>query len=247
MPEPQQPQPRRSQPQGQHGGNKRFRGGGGGGGGVSRGVVVASKVQEGNPVLKHVRQVSWRFGDVEPDFVVGATAAALYISVRYHMLHPGYLKARMAALAGKFRVRVLLVHVDVDDSQAALHSLDKLAFDQSWSLVCGWTVAEIARYIEAFKIYENRPADLIQGRTDEDYASKLASCLTAVRLVNKTDVTTLIGTFGTLRDIMTAAPNAIKLCPGIGELKATRLAEAFREPFRSASTVRPASPSDRRT
>jgi hypothetical protein len=80
-------------------------------------------------------------------------------------------------------------------------------------------------------LYEHKPADLIQGRTDDDYASKLIGCLTAVRSVNKTDVSTLASTFGTLKDVMTAPPHEIKLCPGIGELKATRLADTFHAPF----------------
>lgn len=120
---------------------------------------------------------------------------------------------------------------DVDDSQSALHALTKLAFAEKWSLVCAWSRQEIARYIETFKLYEHKPADLIQGRTDDDYTSKLIGCLTAVRLVNKTDVSTLASTFGTLKDVMTAPPHEIKLCPGIGEIKATRLAESFRLPF----------------
>eukprot|EP01048_Picozoa_sp_COSAG05_P015537 COSAG05_NODE_1882_length_3906_cov_1.643814_4_plen_272_part_00 len=217
-------------------GQKRGRSGAGadrrsGSAGTSRGVVVVSKVQNGNPVLKHLRQVTWRFGAIEPDFVVGAAAAAIYISVRYNLLHPGYLRARMMALTGKFRVRILLVHIDVDDSQAALHALSKLAFAQRWSIVCGWTCAEIARYIETYKFCENRPADLIQGRVDDDYSSKLVSCLTAVRLVNKTDVATLVGTFGTPKEIITAPSQEIQLCAGIGERKAARLAAVFREPF----------------
>jgi DNA excision repair protein ERCC-1 len=55
--------------------------------------------------------VAWRYGDIEPDFIVGAAAAALYISVQYHLLHPNYLKSRLVGLSGKFRVRILLVHV----------------------------------------------------------------------------------------------------------------------------------------
>lgn len=120
---------------------------------------------------------------------------------------------------------------DVDDSQSALHTLTKLAFAEKWSLVCAWSRQEVARYIETFKLYEHKPADLIQGRTDDDYTSKLIGCLTAVRLVNKTDVSTLASTFGTLKDVMTAPPHEIKLCPGIGELKATRLADTFQAPF----------------
>ena len=56
-------------------------------------------------------QVAWRYAEIEPDFIVGAAAAALYISVQYHLLHPAYLKSRLVSLDGKFRVRILLVHV----------------------------------------------------------------------------------------------------------------------------------------
>jgi hypothetical protein len=128
---------------------------------------------------------------------------------------------------------------DVDDSQSALHALTRLAFVEKWSLVCAWSRQEVARYIETFKLYEHKPADLIQGRTDDDYTSKLTGCLTAVRLVNKTDVVTLASTFGTLKDVMTAPPHEIKLCPGIGELKATRLADTFRTPFLTKSNGKP--------
>jgi DNA repair protein Rad10 len=76
-----------------------------------RAVVLVSSVQRGNPVLKCLRQVAWRYADIEPDFIVGAAAAALYISVQYHLLHPTYLKSRLVSLDGKFRVRILLVHV----------------------------------------------------------------------------------------------------------------------------------------
>ena len=61
-------------------------------------------------------------------------------------------------------------------------------------------VQECARYLETYKAYETKPADLIQGRTDEDYLSKLNAALTAVRGVNRTDVLTLAGAFRCLLD-----------------------------------------------
>ena len=39
---------------------------------------------------------------------------------------------------------------------------------------------ECARYLETFKAYESKPADLIQGRADEDYLSRLNSAITTV-------------------------------------------------------------------
>ena len=67
-------------------------------------------------------------------------------------------------------------------------------------------VQECARYLETFKIFETKPADAIQGRSDEDYLSKLSSALTMVRGVNRTDVLTLGGTFQTAAGILQVSP-----------------------------------------
>lgn len=44
-----------------------------------------------------------------------------------------------------------------------------------------WHLAqECARYLETFKAYESKPADLIQGRAEEDYMSRLNAAITTV-------------------------------------------------------------------
>ena len=70
---------------------------------------------------------------------------ALYLSVRYHLLHPGYLRGRMRALVGKYKRRVLLCHVDVSDSasQEGLLEVTKLAFLEDWTLICAWSAPEV--------------------------------------------------------------------------------------------------------
>ena len=80
-------------------------------------------------------------------------------------------------------------------------------------------VQECARYLETYKAYETKPADLIQGRADEDYLSKLNAALTTVRGVNRTDVLTLAGAFKTAAGIMTANMQELSALPGIGPTK----------------------------
>ena len=91
---------------------------------------------------------------------------------------------------------------------------------------------ECARYLETYKSYETKPADAIQGRTDEDYLSRLNSALTTVRGVNKTDVLTLGATFKTATSIMKASMEELAACPGLGPTKVRRLHDTFHEPFR---------------
>lgn len=91
---------------------------------------------------------------------------------------------------------------------------------------------ECGRYLETVKVYENKPADLIQGQMDGDYLSRLNHALTAIRHVNKTDVVTLGSTFGSLSHVMDASMEDLARCPGIGERKVKRLYDAFHEPFK---------------
>ncbi|XP_064258271.1 DNA excision repair protein ERCC-1 isoform X1 [Passer domesticus] len=81
--------------------------------GTSSSGVIVSPRQRGNPVLRFIRSVPWHFGDVAPDFVLGAGACALFLSLRYHQLHPGYIHERLRALGRGCGLRVLLLQVDV--------------------------------------------------------------------------------------------------------------------------------------
>lgn len=45
-------------------------------------AIIVSKRQQGNPMLKHIRNVRWQFGDIAPDYQLGQSAAALFLSLR---------------------------------------------------------------------------------------------------------------------------------------------------------------------
>ncbi|MBA0730594.1 hypothetical protein Golax_022801, partial [Gossypium laxum] len=104
------------------------------------------------------------------------------------------------------------------------------------------SLEECGRYLETIKVYENKPADLIQGQMDTDYLSRLNHALTTVRRVNKTDVVTLGSTFGSLSSIMDASMEDLARCPGIGERKVKRLHDTFHEPFKRIVSSNPSVP-----
>lgn len=82
-----------------------------------------------------------------------------------------------------------------------------------------FALQECARYLETYKAYENKPADNIRGRTDEDYLSRLQAAMTCVRGVNRTDVLTLGAAFKSAAGIMQASLDDLAACPGIGPTK----------------------------
>ncbi|KAF9577119.1 ssDNA endonuclease and repair protein rad10 [Lunasporangiospora selenospora] len=197
----------------------------------SKSTVVVSSSQRDNPLIKFIRNVPYEYGEIVPDFIVGLTSCVLFLSIRYHRLHPEYIYGRIAALGKSFVLRVLLILVDVDTHQQAIRELSKVAMTNGLTIVCAWSNEEAARYIETFKAYENRPPDSIKERIDDDYLSKLTDSLTQVHSINKTDVVTLGSIFGSFKNIMDASADELGLLPGFGERKVGKLIGAFDQPF----------------
>ncbi|KAK6915551.1 hypothetical protein RJ641_020668 [Dillenia turbinata] len=194
--------------------------------------IAETSASKGNPLLKHIRNVRWNFADIVCDYLLGQNSCALYLSLRYHLLHPDYLYYRIRELQKNFKLRVVLCHVDVEDVVKPLLEVTRTALFHDCTLLCGWSLEECGRYLETIKVYENKPADIIQGQMDTDYMSRLNHALTAVRRVNKTDVVTLGSAFGSLANIMDASMEDLARCPGIGERKVKRLYDTFHEPFK---------------
>ncbi|KAH8049074.1 hypothetical protein JL722_12074 [Aureococcus anophagefferens] len=180
--------------------------------------LLVSERQRGNPLLKHLRNVAWRFEKkLVPDYVVGEKHCAVFISIRYHLLKPSYLSRRLAELkAETWRLRVLLCHVDLDDAAKALHELNVLAVKAECTLILGHSDRECARYLECFKAYERNSAACIKDKVDGTHHAQLADALTTIKPVNKTDVATR----GPLRGVPRPAPGAR------GEAEARRRARA---------------------
>ncbi|XP_058761375.1 DNA excision repair protein ERCC-1-like [Vicia villosa] len=208
----------------------------------NRNAILVSNRQKGNPLLKYIRNVRWTFADVVCDFLLSQTSCALYLSLRYHLLHPDYLYYRIRELQKNFKLRVVLCHVDVEDVVKPLLEVTKTSMLHDCTLLCGWSLEECGRYLETIKVYENKPADIIQGQLDSDYLSRLTHSLTTVRHVNKTDVVTLGTNFGSLSNIMGASMEDLARCPGIGERKVKRLFDTFHEPFKRVESSRQAIP-----
>ncbi|EGB06440.1 meiotic mismatch repair protein [Aureococcus anophagefferens] len=199
--------------------------------------LLVSERQRGNPLLKHLRNVAWRFEKkLVPDYVVGEKHCAVFISIRYHLLKPSYLSRRLAELkAETWRLRVLLCHVDLDDAAKALHELNVLAVKAECTLILGHSDRECARYLECFKAYERNSAACIKDKVDGTHHAQLADALTTIKPVNKTDVATLAGRFATFRDLLRAPVEELRDAPGLGDKKVARLYDAFHVPFSQAA------------
>lgn len=193
-------------------------------------VLNVSEKQRGNNVLQYVRNVPYKFGTMVPDYIFGSTRCALFLSLKYHSLHPNYILGRIAALKQDFALRILLVLVDLDDNANILLYLNKLAVTNSMSLILGWSEEECGRYLETFKAFESKDASLIQKKESSCLSDQLADFLTAGG-VNKTDAAQLLSQFGNIRSLTAASMDELGLVPGMGLVKVQKLHKALHVPF----------------
>ncbi|NXO98301.1 ERCC1 protein, partial [Certhia brachydactyla] len=183
-----------------------------------------SCLQRGNPVLKFIRNVPWEFGDIVPDYVLGQSSCALFLRDPHQSLKDlakvCLLTDCTLLLAWRYRLSpnvpkrpLLPLHLSPNVPK------------------CPRSAEEAARYLETFKSYEQKPPDLLKERVEQDFLSRVTDCLTSVKSVNKTDVLSLMGTFGSLAAVVGASREDLSLCPGVGPQKAKRLFDVLHQPF----------------
>ncbi|KAH0553483.1 hypothetical protein GP486_006447 [Trichoglossum hirsutum] len=201
-------------------------------------AVLVSPRQKGNPILTHIRSVPWEYSDIPADYLLGATTCALFLSLKYHRLHPEYIYSRIRALKHKYLLRVLLVMVDIDNHEAPLNELAKTSLINDFTLMLCWSAAEAGRYLELYKSMEHTTPASIKNHAATSYAESLVEFVTTPRSVNKTDAIALVSAFGSVRAAVNARPEEIGLIAGWGEKKVQRWTSTVREKFRVRKAAR---------
>lgn len=194
--------------------------------------ILVSSRQKGNTVLNHIRSFPWEYADIPADYVLGATTGALFLSLKYHRLHPEYIYTRIRGIAGKYNLRVMLTIVDIQNHEEPLKELSKTSLINNVTLVLCWSAQEAARYLELYKSCEHAAPTAIRAHQSTSYSDKLVEFITEPRGINKTDAVSLISSFGSLRTAINAAPEDVAIVPGFGIKKVQRWCGTVREPFR---------------
>lgn len=205
-------------------------------------AILVSSRQKGNPILNHVKLVPWEYADIPADYVLGATTCALFLSLKYHRLHPEYIYSRIRLLAGKYNLRIVLVMVDIPNHEETLKELSKTSIVNNVTLILCWSAPEAAHYLELFKSSENAQPTAIRSQQAQSYRESVIEFITAPRSVNKSDAASLMSTFGSLQAAVNAQPEQISAVPGWGEKKVRQWSSAVREDFRVESTRRKVAP-----
>lgn len=195
--------------------------------------ILVSPRQKNNPVLSQLRSVAWEYSDIVADYGLGTTTCALFLSLKYHRLHPEYIYARIQGLQGKYQLRVLLTLVDIDNHEDPLRELAKTSLVNQVTLVLCWSAAEAARYLELYKASEHATGfAAIRGQQAAGYVERLVQFATVPRAINKTDAVALVSAFGSVRRAVLAETEQLALVSGWGEKKVQGWRRAVEAPFR---------------
>ncbi|XP_046642475.1 DNA excision repair protein ERCC-1-like isoform X1 [Daphnia pulicaria] len=196
------------------------------------GSVIVNQRQRGNPLLKSIRNVPWEYGDIVPDYVMGHTCCALFLSLRYHNLNPQYIHDRLKDLGKQYELRILLVQVDIKDPYTPIKELTKMCLLADLTLLLSWNAQEAGKIIETYKVFEHKPPDLIMGKQENNSTlSGIADALSSIKSVNRTNAMTLLSNFQTLQKIYEATEEDLSLNPGFGPQKAKRLFRVLHDKF----------------
>jgi DNA excision repair protein ERCC-1 len=179
-----------------------------------------------------VRSVAWEYSDIPADYVLGATTCALFLSLKYHRLHPEYIYNRIRDLKGQYNLRILLTMIDIENHEESLRELSKASLINNVTVMLCWSAQEAGRYLELFKTFEHAAPTSIRAQQSTSYSDKLVEFITVPRSINKTDALGLVSNFGSIRTAVNAGPEEIGLIAGWGEKKVQRWCNAVREPFR---------------
>lgn len=205
-------------------------------------AILVSSRQKGNPILNHVKLVPWEYADIPADYVLGATTCALFLSLKYHRLHPEYVYSRIKLLAGKYNLRILLVMVDISNHEETLKELSKTSLVNNLTLILCWSAPEAAHYLELYKSSEHAQPTAIRTQQPQSYKESLVEFVTVPRSINKSDAASLISTFGSLQAAINAQPEQISAVPGWGEKKVQQWSNAVREDFRTEASKKKVAP-----
>lgn len=191
-----------------------------------------NKNQEGNSVLKFINNTSFQFGEILCDYEVGKTTGVLFLSLKYHRLHPNYIYERLRELGKAYTLRLLLLLIDIKDPDRSIRELSRVSFLLQFTLLPSWSNEEAAKYLETFKAYENKPLDAIKRKTGSTFGERVETFMTVIPSVNKTDSVTLIKRFSSLSEFGKLTDSSLNNLPGIGPSKIQQILDFLDAPLR---------------
>lgn len=204
--------------------------------------IQVSPSQKQNPLLQSalLKQKPITFNkEILSDYYINPNLQILFLSLKYHQLHPEYVWRRIKKLNQGSVVstrldnslKILLTVIDIESPQDTLRKLNSICVKQDLTLIIAWSFEQAGNYVAMFKENElsaNKVNLIIKGIKNNDFTSNMINTLTTVKTINKTDSINLIANYKNFKTIVKSDTHQIH---GLGERKLKNLKSSFLEPF----------------
>lgn len=196
--------------------------------------VSVNQNQEHNPVLKLIRNVPWEYSlDELVDYRLGKSSGLLFLSVKYHRLHPNYIYERLRAVPKtKFRLQVVLLQLDDPHNWArsdrTIREITRAGLLLNWTILLAWSEEEAARWIESLHSLQRRSAALIR---EKSVSWNGEAILGEISGINKTDGNSLMAMGKNLKGVAMLTSKEISSIRGFGRKKTESFMNALDAPF----------------
>lgn len=118
-------------------------------------MVNVSKSQKGNPLLDLLtsKSIPWQYVSstvttkILYDYSVrNSKRMILFLSLKYHKLHPEYIFKKMKPL--QRQNCILLILVDIEQHEQILKELSRVCLYNGFTVLLGWTYEQCGKYIQ---------------------------------------------------------------------------------------------------
>lgn len=108
--------------------------------------ISVNKTQTGNPLLQHIVNVNWSYVESRNtyDYLI-KNRQVVFLSLKYHKLHPEYIQNRMKPLTKKDAI--LLTVVDIENSESILREINRICLFNEFTLLLAFNFEQAAKYL----------------------------------------------------------------------------------------------------
>jgi DNA excision repair protein ERCC-1 len=109
-------------------------------------AISVNSRQKQNPLMNFLTNVNYNFVEQRNvfDFLVNAREV-VFLSLKYHKLHPEYIHNRMKPLTKKNAI--LITVVDVENNETIMREINKACLYNEFTLLVAFTYEQAAKYL----------------------------------------------------------------------------------------------------
>jgi DNA excision repair protein ERCC-1 len=192
--------------------------------------LTISKRQEKNPLipLLSVAQSEWSDTTVA-DYSIGRDIAVLFLTLKYHRLHPEYLSTRIRDFRGSFPVRILLFLINDENPDQIISKLTVLSIANNMNLMLAFDYEEAARWIISLYTTQDAPVDDLKASNETMHEIAVDS-LNALG-TSKKEAESLLTELPSLGEIICSSKETLRKSCVLSDKKVDNFLAAVEEPF----------------